>query len=379
MDTRRNTALFFAAYFLEGLCFYAPVATLYRQTAGLTLAQIGVIESVSVVLMLLLELPWGRVADRLGHRRVIVLSTALYALSKVVFWRADGFGDFLLERVILAVALAGLSGCDSAYLYACGARSEGQRRFGLWGAVQTAGLVTAGVCSSLFFGEYYRAAAGWTVVTYGLAALLTLFLTDPPGETPTPAEERPPLRSALGWSFAHAPLLVGAALFTETVQFVTVFLSQLQYRRSGIPLRWFGLLYVLTTLAALAGTGSHRLTGRLGKGGGTLLLMGGSAALCLLLALLPLPGASALGVMGLRAAGALFEPVSLDLQNAAAPPGGAAAQLSCNAMVMELTAAALNPAFGAAADLGAGWALLLGAAACGGGLVLFLRGMRRLR
>lgn len=375
MDTRRNTALFFAVYFLEGLCFYAPVATLYRQAAGLTLAQMGFIESVSVALMLLLELPWGRVADRLGHRRFIVLSTALYALSKVIFWRAEGFGDFLLERVILAVALAGLSGCDAAYLYACGDPSEGQRRFGLWGAVQTAGLVTAGVCSTLFFGENYRAAAGWTVVTYGLAALLTLFLTDPPEETPARAE-RPPLRAALGWSLAHAPLLIGAALFTETVQFVAVFLSQLQYRRSGIPLRWFGLLYVLTTLAALAGVRSHRLTGGLGKRGGTLLLMGGGAALCLLLALLPLPGASVLGVMGLRAAGALFEPLSLDLQNAAAPPGGAAVQLSCNAMVMELTAAALNPAFGAAADLGTGWALLLGAAACGGGLVLFLHGMK---
>lgn len=375
MDIRRNTALFFAAYFLEGLCFYAPVATLYRQAAGLTLAQIGAIESVSVALMLLLELPWGRVADRLGHRRVIVLSTALYALSKVVFWRTEGFGGFLLERVILAVALAGLSGCDSAYLYACGAPEEGQRRFGLWGAVQTAGLVTAGVCASLFFGEHYRSAAGWTVVTYGLAALLTLFLTDPPEETPARAE-RPPLRAALGWSLAHVPLLVGAALFTETVQFVAVFLSQVQYRRSGIPLRWFGLLYVLTTLAALAGVRSHRLTGGLGKRGGTLLLMGGGAALCLLLALLPLPGASVLGIMGLRAAGALFEPVSLDLQNAAALPGGAAAQLSCNAMVMELTAAALNPAFGAAADLGTGWALLLGTAACGGGLVLFLHGMK---
>ena len=46
--------------------------------------------------------------------------------------------------------------------------------------------------------------------------------------------------------------------------------------------------------------------------------------------------------------------------------------------IMELTAAALNPAFGSAADLGTGWALLLGAAACGVGLVLFLHGMRRL-
>lgn len=377
MDTRRNTALFFAAYFLEGLCFYAPVATLYRQAAGLTLAQIGALESVSVVLMLLLELPWGRAADRLGHRRVIALCTALFALSKLVFWRADGFGDFLLERIILAVALSGLSGCDAAYLYACGHGEESRRRFGLWGAVQTAGLVTAGVCSSLFFGADYRSAAGWTAAAYALAAILTLFLTDPPG-TPPPAEERPPLRSAVRWSLAHAPLLAGAALFAETVQFVAVFLSQLQYRRAGIPLRWFGLLYVLTALAALAGARSHRLTGWLGDRRSAGVLLGGGAALCLLLALLPLPLPSVLGIMGLRAALALFEPVSLDLQSRAAPPGGAAAQLSCNAMVMELTAAVLNPALGAAADRGAGWALLAGAAACGGGLFLFLHGLRRL-
>ena len=40
--------------------------------------------------------------------------------------------------------------------------------------------------------------------------------------------------------------------------------------------------------------------------------------------------------------------------------------------------AALNPAFGAVAALGTGWAHLLGATACGGGLVLFLHGMGRL-
>ena len=116
MENRRNIALFFAAYFLEGLCFYGPVATLYRQAAGLTLLEIGTLESVSVAVMLLLELPWGWAADRLGHRRVIVVCTALYALSKVVFWRADGLWDFLLERLIMAAALSRLSGCDSAYL-----------------------------------------------------------------------------------------------------------------------------------------------------------------------------------------------------------------------------------------------------------------------
>ena len=38
---RRNVALLFAVYFLQGLCFYSSVATLYRLEAGLTLFQTG--------------------------------------------------------------------------------------------------------------------------------------------------------------------------------------------------------------------------------------------------------------------------------------------------------------------------------------------------
>lgn len=137
---RRNVALPFAVYFLQGLCFYSPVATLYRLEAGLTLFQTGLLESISLAAMLLLEIPWGRAADRIGHRRTLVICSALFALSKVVFWKARAFPDFLAERLILAVALAGLSGCDSAYLFACVGEKESQRIFGLWNAVQTAGL-----------------------------------------------------------------------------------------------------------------------------------------------------------------------------------------------------------------------------------------------
>ena len=88
---RRNVALLFAVYFLQGLCFYSPVATLYRLEAGLTLFQTGLLESISLAAMLLLEIPWGRAADRIGHRRTLVICSALFALSKVVFWKARAF------------------------------------------------------------------------------------------------------------------------------------------------------------------------------------------------------------------------------------------------------------------------------------------------
>lgn len=110
---------FLPVLFLQGMVFYSPVATLYRQESGLDLVQIGGIESFSLALMLLLELPWGWLADRLGHRRTIVLCAFVFAASKVVFWRAETFAAFLAERALLAVSLSGLSGCDSAFLFAC--------------------------------------------------------------------------------------------------------------------------------------------------------------------------------------------------------------------------------------------------------------------
>ena len=112
---KRNLYLMYAMALLQGMVFYGPIATLYRQAAGLSIFQITAIESVSLVLTLLLELPWGYVADRIGYRRTMVFCSGLFLVSKVVFWRADGFGLFLLERMLLSVVGAGLSGVEALH------------------------------------------------------------------------------------------------------------------------------------------------------------------------------------------------------------------------------------------------------------------------
>lgn len=68
--------------FLQVMVFYAAVATLYRQAAGVTVFQITLIESISLVLSMVLELPWGMLAERMGYRRTMVIC------SFVLRWRA---------------------------------------------------------------------------------------------------------------------------------------------------------------------------------------------------------------------------------------------------------------------------------------------------
>ena len=107
---KRNIYLLCAITFLQGMVFYAAVATLYRQAAGLSVFQITAIEGISVALSMALEIPWGWAADRLGYRRVMILCNALFLVTKIIFWRAEkASGLPLTERPLPALVISGLS------------------------------------------------------------------------------------------------------------------------------------------------------------------------------------------------------------------------------------------------------------------------------
>ena len=80
MKSKRNIRLMYAIALLQGMVFYGPIATLYRQAAGVSVFQITLIESISLALALALEVPWGILADRIGYRRSMIVCCGLYFL-----------------------------------------------------------------------------------------------------------------------------------------------------------------------------------------------------------------------------------------------------------------------------------------------------------
>lgn len=114
---KKNLYVMYAIALLQGMVFYGPIATLYRQAQGVTVFQITLIEGISLGLAILLEIPWGIAADKIGYRKTIIFCSGLYFVSKIVFWKATGFGGFLAERILLSVVEAGFSGVDTSILY----------------------------------------------------------------------------------------------------------------------------------------------------------------------------------------------------------------------------------------------------------------------
>ena len=175
---KRNIYIMYAIALLQGMVFYGPIATLYRQAQGVSVFQITAIESVSLLLCIVLEVPWGVVADKIGYKKTLVFCSWLYLISKLVFWQASGFGGFLLERIMLSFVIAGLSGVDSSILFISSKGLNSQKVFGIYYGLGTAGMLAAAALFSTCIGDNYRLAAFATVISYGLAALLALGLKE---------------------------------------------------------------------------------------------------------------------------------------------------------------------------------------------------------
>ena len=168
----------YAIALLQGMVFYDPIATLYRQAHGLTIFQITLIESISLSLLILLEIPWGIIADKIGCRHTIIFCSALYLISKIIFWKADGFAGFLVERIMLSVVESGFSGVDSTILYLSCGQKNSQKVFGVYHSMSMAGLLFAAGVYAMVVQDHYPLAGFLTVISYGGAAFLSLFLTD---------------------------------------------------------------------------------------------------------------------------------------------------------------------------------------------------------
>ena len=85
MNRKKNIYLMYAIVFLQGMVFYGPIATLYRQVNGISVFQITIIESISYILCILFEIPWGIIADKIGYKKTMCFCCILYFVSKLVF------------------------------------------------------------------------------------------------------------------------------------------------------------------------------------------------------------------------------------------------------------------------------------------------------
>ena len=341
----------FFIIFLQGLVFYGPIATLYRESRGISLSEIFIIESISWILTMLLEVPWGWIADKFGYKRTLVISNFTFFISKIIFFKSYTFSMFLLERVLLSISISGLSGCDTALLYtSLGQNENSEKIFGLYSSFSTIGFLAACIASYSIIDISMDTAAFLTIIPYGIATIATLFISD----TSKSSNKSNSILYNLKVTFKNKQIIyivVSFALISVVVQSVTVFLNQVQYIKSGIDVKYFGILLAINQIIKLSASRSYKLSQKYGKLESIKIIYIAIGLSCIVLALISNNILSIMLILIISLGISLASPMVVDIENKSITIEDRATILSIYSMISSVISACVSPVIGICADI----------------------------
>lgn len=175
--------------------FVTGSAVFFTQIVGLSAGQVGLGLTVAGVFRFLLSVPLGRLADRIGPKRMWALGAGAEALLYAVWPLIEGFGAFLVMMVALTVVESAGGSGRGAYTIDVFPREERvQSQAFMRAALNTGftlGALLSGIALAFDNDDLVRAVPVFTAVVLGLN---TLFITRLPAaehdSAPVPAEAR---------------------------------------------------------------------------------------------------------------------------------------------------------------------------------------------
>jgi sugar phosphate permease len=230
----------------------AVMAPALRREFGLSLAQTGLLISMSLVGALVSLIPWGLATDRIGERLVLFLGLAGCGGALV----AAGFArSFLVLAVLLGVAGAAGASVQSASGRAVMHWFPPRQR-GLALALRQTAIPLSGFLVSVALPQI--ASVRWSFVTLGVAAAAgatigALVLREGPQPEPRAVDSPAPLRDRRLWQ-----LSIGSSLVIAPQLCVVGFTVLLLHERRGLSTS--SAATVLAVMQALA------IGGRIGAG-----------------------------------------------------------------------------------------------------------------
>ncbi|MXZ89699.1 MAG: MFS transporter [Dehalococcoidia bacterium] len=141
-----NVWKFYLFRFFVDFQLWLPIWAVYlTDERGLALWQIGVFDGPFWILLIVLEVPTGAIADRWGRKVSLSYGALVNTIAVIVFGLASNFGVLLASYLVWAAAFTLYSGADSAFVYdslrAAGRENDFQKLWGRARAVQAVGAI----------------------------------------------------------------------------------------------------------------------------------------------------------------------------------------------------------------------------------------------
>jgi MFS family permease len=114
---RRRLLPLYAAVFLQNLALWVPIEKLFMTSIGFNPASIGAMAAVYAVVVPVLEVPSGVLADRWSRRGVLVLASIAAIISVLIGGLSQSVAVYMVSAAFLGVFFALQSGTLESVVY----------------------------------------------------------------------------------------------------------------------------------------------------------------------------------------------------------------------------------------------------------------------
>ena len=263
--------------FLKDFAFFSAVLVpFFTEWGHISLTQVQILQSWFMLWIFLLEVPTGAVADYLGRKYSLALGAIVVAIAALIYGSIPRFEIFLLGEFFFAMAIALISGADSALLYDAlkeeGKEEESKKVFGRAHSFHLLGIFIAAPLGGLIASKLgLNAPMLFSAIPFVLASLVALSIKEPVVREKTLESKRYLDIAKKGFSYFRnhktLRLLALDAIVVASAAYFVIWLYQPLFLSMKVPVIYFGWFHALMVgIEMLIASNFVRLEKLLGSG-----------------------------------------------------------------------------------------------------------------
>ena len=185
IDFLRNLKLInLYTIFLNSIFILPILVPFYRDELGLTFHDFLIGESVFALVLILVDVPSGYLADRWGRRKTLILGAFTLVAAYTSLALATGFWSALLAQGFIGVGIALVSGTNSALLYdtllSHGREAEYRTREGFRFALQLYSCAFAAIAGGYLYVIDHYLPLILEIAMIAIGVVIAFFFVEPP-------------------------------------------------------------------------------------------------------------------------------------------------------------------------------------------------------
>jgi MFS family permease len=234
-----------------------PIIVIFFQENGLSLKEVMILQGVYSLMVALMEIPSGYLADVFGRKHTLTLGAILAFIGFLILSLSFTFWPFFIGEIILGIGASFISGADSALLYDSLLESDKESDYtkveGRAYGIGNFSEALAGICGGLLADISLRYPLYFQVFIAALIIPLTFSLIEPKShkENLLPKSFKA-IWEVVKFSLLENKLLKWLIILSSIIGFATLsmaWFAQPYFKSIDLPIKYFGFAWAILNLS----------------------------------------------------------------------------------------------------------------------------------